>query len=142
MAKVYDPIMCMMVERGTTDAAKAYSVGYKSNGVFQSIGVMANSENEAVEKAKRYFASKGRAVEVYGASIGESLETMKMKGKPVLDKAIKLADTWNDVYKKFESIVDKYFPDTGKINAEVRKLYEPHRGERDWDEAYKRWRGN
>ena len=85
MAKVYDPIMCMMVEQRTNDAARAYSVGYKSNGVFQSIGVMANSESEAVAKAKKYFESKKKDVEIFGASIGESLETMKMKGKPVLD---------------------------------------------------------
>ena len=135
----YDPVLCMNVPDKAKDAAKAYSVGYKSNGVFQSIGVMANSEQEAVEKAKRYFASKGRAVEVYGASIGESLETMKMKGKPVLDEAIKVADSWSDVYKKFEAIVDKYFPDTVKINSEVAKLYKPHQGDKDWDEAYKRW---
>lgn len=59
-----------------------------------------------------------------------------------LDKAIKIADTWTDVYKKFEAIVDKYFPDTTKIQAEVRKLYESHRGDKDWDAAYKKWRGN
>lgn len=107
MAKVYDPIMCMMVEQRTNDAARAYSVGYKSNGVFQSIGVMASSEQEAVEKAKKYFASKGRSVEVYGASIGESLETMKMKGKPVLDARACDADpVFKNIYNSFASSIN------------------------------------
>lgn len=69
----------------TVDESKAYSVGYKSNGVYQSIAVIANSEAEAVRKAKEYFAKHGKEAEVFGASIGESIETIKMKGKPIID---------------------------------------------------------
>ena len=56
-----------------------------------------------------------------------------------LDKAIKSLDSWTSAYKQFEDIIDKYFNQPSKINAEVKKLYEKHKGEEDFEEAYKRW---
>ena len=63
-----------------------------------------------------------------------------MKAIDKLDKAIKALDSWTSAYKQFEDIVEKYFPQSSKINAEVKKLYEKHKGEQDFEEAYKRWK--
>lgn len=62
-----------------------------------------------------------------------------MKAIDKLDKAIKSLDRWTSAYKQFEDIIDKYFNQPSKINAEVKKLYEKHKGEEDFEEAYKRW---
>lgn len=62
-----------------------------------------------------------------------------MKTSDKLDKAIKSLDSWTSAYKQFEDIIDKYFNQPSKINAEVKKLYEKHKGEEDFEEAYKRW---
>ena len=70
--------------------------------------------------------------------IERGLKDMKTSDK--LDKAIKALDSWTSAYKQFEDIVEKYFPQVSKINAEVKKLYEKHKGEQDFEEAYKRWK--
>lgn len=62
-----------------------------------------------------------------------------MKATDKLDKAIKSLDSWTSAYKQFEEIIDKYFNQPSKINSEVKKLYEKHKGEEDFEEAYKRW---
>lgn len=62
-----------------------------------------------------------------------------MKTSDKLDKAIKSLDSWTSAYKQFEDIIDKYFNQPSKINSEVKKLYEKHKGEEDFEEAYKRW---
>lgn len=62
-----------------------------------------------------------------------------MKTSDKLDKAIKSLDSWTSAYKQFEEIIDKYFNQPSKINSEVKKLYEKHKGEEDFEEAYKRW---
>lgn len=68
------------------DEDKAYSVSYRvGNGPYQSIGVIASSENEAIKKFRAYKEKRGQKdIEVFGASIGESLETMERKGKPII----------------------------------------------------------
>ena len=65
-----------------------------------------------------------------------------MKTIDKLDKAIKSLDSWTSAYKQFEDIIDKYFAlgQISKINAEVKKLYEKHKGEKDFEEAYRRWK--
>ena len=66
------------------DEGRAYSVSYKrGDGPYQSIGVVANSENEAISKAKNHLEKRG-SVTIFGASIGESIETMERKGKPII----------------------------------------------------------
>lgn len=49
------------------------------------------------------------------------------------------AKTWQDVYKMFESIVDKYMPDANKIEQEVYNLYAKNRGLKQYQEAYDHW---
>ena len=68
------------------DEDKAYSVSYRiGNGPYQSIGVIAGSESEAIKKFRAYKEKRGQKdIEVFGASIGESLETMERKGKPII----------------------------------------------------------
>ena len=118
MAKRYDPIMCMLVDEPTKaqDAARAYSVSYrKGNGPYQSIGVMANSESEAIEKFKKHLANKKQEAEIFGASIGESLETMKRKGKPVLD------DRTIDKAKYSASVLDEAIKACDAVEVETSK---------------------
>lgn len=68
------------------DEDKAYSVSYRiGNGPYQSIGVIAGSEGEAIKKFRAYKEKRGQKdIEVIGASIGESLATMERKGKPII----------------------------------------------------------
>ena len=56
-----------------------------------------------------------------------------------IDRAIKIADSWNDAYKEFLKIVDKYFPDEKRIAREVENLYRRHKGNPDWETAWKKW---
>lgn len=46
---------------------------------------------------------------------------------------------WNDVYKEFAKIADKYFPDDEKICDEVEKFYAKYKGDPNFDTAYERW---
>ena len=128
MAKVYDPIMCMMVDEPTkAKDAKAYSVSYrKGNGPYQSIGVMANSESEAIEKFKKHLSNKKQEAEIFGASIGESLETMKMKGKPVLDdrtidEAKDSASVLDEAIKTCDGMFQQIF---GKYSSAAKQHYD------------------
>lgn len=45
----------------------------------------------------------------------------------------------NGVYDQFTAIVDKYFPNEKKINSEVQALYNRHKGDPAWDEAWRKW---
>lgn len=47
--------------------------------------------------------------------------------------------SWTTVYEQFEEIVNIYFPDEEEIEAKVKELYMEHKGEPDWDEAWRRW---
>lgn len=49
------------------------------------------------------------------------------------------AKTWQEVYKLFEKIVDKYMPDAKKIEQEVYNLYAQNRGLKQYQEAYDHW---
>lgn len=48
--------------------------------------------------------------------------------------------SWQGPYDEFESIIDKFGPfDVENIEGAVKDLYMTHKGEPDWDEAYRRW---
>lgn len=47
--------------------------------------------------------------------------------------------TWQEVYKLFDTIVDKYMPDAEKIEKEVYNLYEKNKGLKQYQEAYDHW---
>lgn len=47
--------------------------------------------------------------------------------------------TWQEVYKQFEDIVDKYMPDAKKIEEEVYNLYAKNKGLKQYQEAYDHW---
>lgn len=49
------------------------------------------------------------------------------------------AKTWQEVYKLFDKIVDKYMPDAEKIEKEVYNLYSKNKGLKQYQEAYDRW---
>lgn len=50
---------------------------------------------------------------------------------------------WTDIYDhEFNRLITQFWPDGVKIAAEAKKLYEKHRGDPLWDEAYRRWIGN
>lgn len=46
---------------------------------------------------------------------------------------------WRKVYGIFNYIVDIYFPDSTAIENNVYDIYEKHKGEAAWDEAWSRW---
>lgn len=49
------------------------------------------------------------------------------------------AKTWNDAYKEFQAIVDKYFPNEDEIESKVYDLYMANRLDPAYEEAYERW---
>lgn len=49
------------------------------------------------------------------------------------------AKTWQEVYKLFDEIVDKYMPDAEKIEKEVYNLYAKNKGLKQYQEAYDHW---
>lgn len=53
-----------------------------------------------------------------------------------------MSSNWRDVYREFEDIVESV--DVGPmmstdIEKQIDALYEQHKGEPAWDEAYHRW---
>ena len=46
---------------------------------------------------------------------------------------------WYQVYELFGEIVEEHYPNRDKINEEVKKLAESHKGEEAYDEAFRRW---
>lgn len=94
------------------------------------------TESEADRKIKelerKYWNNKNY-------EIRDIRKVRDMKTTDKLDKAIKSLDSWTSAYKQFEDIIDKYFDQPSKISSEVKKLYEKHKGEKDFEEAYKRW---
>lgn len=55
------------------------------------------------------------------------------------DRVQKNVLTWQDIMEKFQSIVDEYFPDEEKIEAEIYKLYSRNRQSKAYQEAWRRW---
>lgn len=53
----------------------------------------------------------------------------------------KKAKTWQEVYKLFDEIVDKYMPDAEKIEKEVYNLYSKNKDLKQYQEAYDHWMG-
>ena len=49
------------------------------------------------------------------------------------------AKTWQEVYRLFDKIVDKYMPDAEKIEKEVYNLYSKNKGLKQYQEAYDHW---
>lgn len=49
------------------------------------------------------------------------------------------AKTWQEVYKLFDKIVDKYMPNAEKIEKEVYNLYSKNKGLKQYQEAYDHW---
>ena len=74
---------------------------------------------------------------------GETHGTFKTKKEADAQRKAMFArgynEDWTSAYKNFEKIVDKYLPDEDKIQSEVEKLYNQHKGEPDWDKAWEKW---
>lgn len=56
-----------------------------------------------------------------------------------LDEDANNRSDWHKVYGIFNYIVDIYFPDSTAIENNVYDIYEKHKGEAAWDEAWSRW---
>ena len=77
-----------------------------------------------------------------GWYVGEptsGLEYGKFMDKVNRDKIEKSWKSWTDVYKLFNDIVEKYFPDEDRIQGEVEVLYERYKHNPLMRSAYKRW---
>ena len=48
-------------------------------------------------------------------------------------------DKWISAYRQFIDITLENFPDEEKITQQVAMLYDMHKGDAIWDEAWKRW---
>lgn len=75
---------------------------------------------------KRIFCSFNGEPDHTGLSEGSLRDAQKAK-------------TWQEVYKLFDKIVDKYMPDAEKIEKEVYNLYEKNKGLKQYQEAYDHW---
>ena len=75
---------------------------------------------------KRIFCSFNGEPDPTGLSEGSLRDAQKAK-------------TWQEVYKLFDKIVDKYMPDAEKIEKEVYNLYEKNKGLKQYQEAYDHW---
>lgn len=99
--KVYDPVLCMMVDADKVSTRDRYfDVSYSvGNGIFSGVMVQANSEQEAIEKAKKHSPHIARAEKVAASPSSVSVESARMRGKSVIDsvssidKAIKTIDS-------------------------------------------------
>jgi hypothetical protein len=66
----------------------------------------------------------------------DSKMVLRYETQDVYDR---LSESWHEAYQNFISIIDDHFPDEEKIEASVEELYNQHKGDPDWDEAYRRW---
>lgn len=114
MAYKYDPILRMNVPANVNDEKtvdkedeqKAWTVEYQLNGirVTHSIGVVAESADDAIKKAEKYLSKMGWA-HIFGAKQKESLENMKRRGRTIIDEktwdnAIQAADASRIIEQK------------------------------------------
>lgn len=50
-----------------------------------------------------------------------------------------ISESWEDAYEQFTDIIDHSMGDPDQIEKQVNALYAKHKGEKDWDFAYRRW---
>ena len=79
-----------------------------------------------------------KTIDTFNDSVSDGIGSMGM----VESKTEKKEEKWEDVYEQFEDIMEQYFPSVEIINSKVDELYEPHKGEEDWDTAYEKWTGS
>lgn len=116
------------------------------------IDILSNDKT-TVKWRERFFAQGGVRAQTHTTTV--EVLTARLRGghfRPVtalsdrLDKHLAKDAKykhWTEIYdREFNQIINKYAPDWSKISDEVRKLYNRHRGDPLWDEAYKRWLGN
>lgn len=63
-------------------------------------------------------------------------ESLKEKEK---GSRAELTEKWEDAYRQFTVIVDNNIENPDQIEKQVDALYAKHKGEKDWDFAYRRW---
>lgn len=77
---------------------------------------------------------------------GNGTDAYAVKNESVKENTEKTSkgknEDWTSAYKNFEKIVDKFSPDEDKIQSEVTRLYNQHKGESDWDKAWEKWNAN
>jgi hypothetical protein len=113
-------------------------------------------DNADEERAKRmqaaqaaYDKAKERADRHYEMDTVDS-EASRNRAQSRIDKLLKreslknkskkhLKESWTDAYNEFIKISDRYLPDTDTIEEKVSELYDKHRGESDWDQAFSKW---
>lgn len=100
------------------------------------------NEKIKVKRLNKHWVPGKKEVEiqVFADGMHENYDGFWAVVQATEEESKQLKDDWTDVYKQFEAIVTKYFPNSTKINAEVDKMYAQHKGNADWDLAYKRWK--
>lgn len=72
-----------------------------------------------------------------GGDLNKFFEELQKANLVELEEAI--GETWEEVYKKFQLIIDEFFPNEDEINSRVYDLYMKHQGEPAWETAYDKW---
>ena len=112
----------------------------------------------AVSKDFSYLDNKDGTYDIYPADFDEFKKFMDLLeehgfeftkllswSKPckliVKEKGSKaeLTEKWEDAYRQFTVIVDNNIENPDQIEKQVDALYAKHKGEKDWDFAYRRW---
>lgn len=140
MAKVYDPVMCMMVERGTTDASwKAWSLFIDGKFVKSF-----NSEMPPIKEAQKYMKENrpGKVAKLArntGSASGYTISEREAKDSKIVDEAIRTCDEYKEIwqhYKTFEKDLKQAYNSKYPrqavqfIDSSVKVCYE--RAWKDW----------
>lgn len=116
--------------RDNRDGTYNLSFDEYGDGNFQSFD---NVEEDVLMHYLNHLVNMDTAVKVSDLPAEETSETDETLEESKTEK-------WTDVYKQFTDIVDndkEINPE--KIEKSVKELYEKHKGELAWDEAYRRW---
>lgn len=66
-------------------------------------------------------------------------DEVEVEDDGIEEVAESLNEAWEDAYRQFTEIVDNNIGDPDQIEKRVDALYAKHKGEEDWDFAYRRW---
>ena len=114
---------------------KIFKDSDKAENLFKKVSYKINKLKENGEDYIDALNNNSDKIEKIILSVGKDLgESVKISISETAEYS-----SWTDVYDKFNAIVDKYFPDEAKIEAEVDNLYSKHKGDEIWDLAYSRW---
>ena len=100
-------------------------------------------EASSLSQIRKTYEERDIQKEEYSNSKDRAQSTIDklLKRESLKNKAKKhLKESWTDAYNEFIKISDRYLPDTDTIEEKVSELYDKHRGESEWDQAFSKWK--